>query len=233
MNDESLSNAGPPDWKVQFFELTVFVLLFVPSLVLSYFERDLDETSFIIAAAATIFNNLGLVGLILFFLWRSGESLKQIGWSFSGWGKEAGLGVVLFVPFTVITGLCEDLFLKMGLTSPNESLPSFLAAQGSYEMILAIILVTIVAIGEETIYRGYLILRFKFLLRNIPAAALISSGIFALGHGYEGTAGIATVAVMGLAFAGIYIWRRHLGAPIVMHFLQDFIGIVLPPLIPS
>jgi membrane protease YdiL (CAAX protease family) len=34
---------------------------------------------------------------------------------------------------------------------------------------------------------------------------------------------------MGLAFAFVYMWRRSLVAPIVMHFLQDFIGIVLLP----
>ncbi len=37
--------------------------------------------------------------------------------------------------------------------------------------------------------------------------------------------------VMGLAFALVYLWRRSLVAPMVMHFLQDFIGIVLLPLL--
>jgi membrane protease YdiL (CAAX protease family) len=58
---------------------------------------------------------------------------------------------------------------------------------------------------------------------------LLSSFIFSLGHGYEGTAGLATVGVMGAAFALVYLWRGSLVAPIVMHFLQDFIGIVLLP----
>ncbi len=237
MNGESPGNApvnaGPPDWRVQFLELTVFVVLFLPTLVLSYFEQGLDEASFAFAAFATIFHNVALVGLILYFLWRNGEPLTRIGWMPSRWAGEAGLGLILFIPFAAVTGLFEELFLKMGLSSPSESLPSFLAARGPYEMILAVSLVIVVAVGEEIIYRGYLILRFGSLLKNGPAAAFISSGLFALGHGYEGSAGIATVAVMGLAFAGIYIWRRHLGAPIVMHFLQDFIGIVLAPLISS
>jgi membrane protease YdiL (CAAX protease family) len=60
---------------------------------------------------------------------------------------------------------------------------------------------------------------------------VISSVIFAAGHGYEGSAGMATVAVMGLAFAVVYLWRGNLIAPIVMHFLQDFIGIILLPLL--
>ena len=42
---------------------------------------------------------------------------------------------------------------------------------------------------------------------------------------------MVTVGVMGAIFALIYMWRQSLVAPIVMHFLQDFIGIVLLPLL--
>jgi len=62
-------------------------------------------------------------------------------------------------------------------------------------------------------------------------AIALSSAIFALGHGYQGTAGVVTVGLMGAAYATVYHWRLSLAAPIVMHFLQDFSGIVLPPLI--
>ena len=60
---------------------------------------------------------------------------------------------------------------------------------------------------------------------------LVSALIFSLGHGYEGTAGVITVIYMGLTFALIYLWRGSLVAPVIMHFLQDFIGIVVPALI--
>ena len=75
--------------------------------------------------------------------------------------------------------------------------------------------------AEETIFRGYLLLRFQPILRSATASVLLSSVIFALGHGYEGTAGLATVGTMGAVFAVVYLWRGSLVAPIVMHFLQD------------
>jgi membrane protease YdiL (CAAX protease family) len=62
-------------------------------------------------------------------------------------------------------------------------------------------------------------------------AVLLASVIFAIGHGYEGSAGIATVGVMGVIFALVYLWRGSLVAPIVMHFLQDFLAIVLLPIL--
>lgn len=84
---------------------------------------------------------------------------------------------------------------------------------------------------EETIFRGYLILRFTAVTLRPAVAVLLSAALFSLGHGYEGSAGVVTVGVMGLALALIYLWRESLVAPIVMHFLQDFLGIVLLPLL--
>jgi hypothetical protein len=48
----------------------------------------------------------------------------------------------------------------------------------------------------------------------------------ALGHGYEGSLGVVTVGIMGLAFNLVYLWRRSLVTPMVLHFLQDFIAII-------
>lgn len=60
---------------------------------------------------------------------------------------------------------------------------------------------------------------------------LISVAVFSLGHGYEGSAGLITVAFLGLVFALVFLWRRSLVAAMTMHFLQDFLGIVLAPLL--
>jgi len=72
-------------------------------------------------------------------------------------------------------------------------------------------------------------LRINAITSSSTAAVLLSGVIFSLGHGYEGTASVVTIGVMGSVFALIYQWRRSLIAPVVMHFLHDFIGIVLIP----
>ncbi len=60
---------------------------------------------------------------------------------------------------------------------------------------------------------------------------LLSAFIYSLGHGYEGSSGVVTVGALGLVFALVYLWRGSLMAPIIMHFLQDFISIVIPALL--
>jgi membrane protease YdiL (CAAX protease family) len=118
-----------------------------------------------------------------------------------------------------------------GLHTPKTPLPSLVVGKGITEVIIATVLVIVVAFSEETIFRGYLMLRFRGATTSAVWAVVLSSFVFSLGHGYEGSAGVVTVGVMGAIFAIVYLWRGSLAAPMTMHFLQDFISIRTPDLI--
>jgi len=157
----------------------------------------------------------------------------MIGWTTRHAWKEALLGIVLFLPFFFATSALDRVFRQLGLGGAPTHAYSALHPHGTAQLILASVLVIVVAISEETMFRGYLLLRFASLTRSLLVALVLSCGIFALGHRYEGEAGLATVGVMGFIFALVYVWRKSLIAPIVMHFLQDFLGIVLVGLLTS
>ena len=139
------------------------------------------------------------------------------------------LGFALYVPFLFVIGLVTELLTALGLSQPSEPAPSYFHVGGHWELALAVILVIVVAVSEETIFRGYLIRRLNTATGNLAAAVVLSSVVFALGHGYEGSLGVITVGLMGLIFSLIYLWRQSLVVPIVLHFLQDFVAIVLAP----
>jgi membrane protease YdiL (CAAX protease family) len=220
-----------PKRKEQLFEVIVFLFLIVPSLVLSFFAVKQGSVSFTITAFATIFRDLALVSLVLFFIWRNREAIRSIGWTTREFFKEIGIGLLLFSPVYFGAGLLDRLLRSIGFSAPSTPLPAVPATQGFGEVILAIVLVIVVAVAEETIFRGYLILRFENILNSPFWAVLLSTVVFSLGHGYEGTSGVVTVGALGAVFAIIYLWRKSLVAPMVMHFLLDFLGIVLLPLL--
>ena len=72
-------------------------------------------------------------------------------------------------------------------------------------------------------------LRLRAVTGKTSMAVFLSAVFFSLGHGYEGTAGVVSVAMIGVIFGLIYIWRKSLIAPITMHFLLDFLSIVIVP----
>jgi membrane protease YdiL (CAAX protease family) len=218
-------------WNYHLVEVLVFLFLIVPSMAMSFLVTgELSSIGFVSVAASTIIRDLALVSLVFYFIWRNGESLQQLGWTWkTGWG-DVFWGLVLFLPFTFSANLLDGLLKHSGLYGPSGA-PTFLSPRGIHEIALGILMVVVVALAEETIFRGYLMLRFRGARLGPLAAAVLSSGIFCLGHGYEGTAGVVTVFYMGLVFALIYLWRGSLIAPVILHFLQDFSGVVISGLI--
>ncbi len=219
-----------PSRRAQILEVCAFLFLIVPALSMSFFAVRGPSMGMALAGAMTILRDLALVALIAFFLWRNRERPAAVGWTGRRLWLEVLLGLFLF-PFVFAGAAAVESLLRAAGLSGLTAVPGFLRVAGAAEIVLAAIMVVVVAFAEEIVFRGYLLLRFRAIpLRPVWAIAL-SSAIFALGHGYEGTAGAVTVGLMGAAYATVYQWRRSLAAPIVMHFLQDFSGIVLPPLI--
>jgi membrane protease YdiL (CAAX protease family) len=233
LEDSQVDNVKKANLSVneQLLEILVFLFLIVPSLVFSFFAINQGTVSFVVTAVATILRDLALVALILFFLWRNKEKLSSIGWTLNGAWREVLIGIVLFAPVFFGTSYLDSILQSIGLSAPSQPLPGGLTAVGPGEMVLAFFLVVIVAISEETIFRGYSILRYNGITRSIVFSVLFSAFIFSLGHGYEGSSGVVTVGVLGLIYAIIYVWRGSLVAPMVLHFLQDFLAIVLLPLL--
>jgi len=196
-------------------------------MIHSFLAVNGGNPDFLILSFSLISNDLAYVSLIVFFLWRNGEPRANIGWKFDGIKKEAALGVGLFLPLMACVWLIETGFQYLGLSSHMNSLPEFIAFNGPGEIFLVCILVMVVAIAEETIFRGYLIFRFRRLTGSLTASVIISSILFSLGHGYEGPATVATIFASATIVALIYVWRKSLVAPMVIHFLIDLYPLVL------
>ncbi len=220
-----------PAGKNQLIELSVFLFLILPSLVFSFFIAGQGNVNFVLISSSTILRDLSLVSLILFFIWRNREQVSAIGWTTRNFWGEIGLGIVLFIPSFFAAGALESSLHRAGLSAPSTQLPALVSEKGLTEFLLAFLMVVVVAFAEETIFRGYLMLRFRSITSSPVAAVFLSAVIFSLGHGYEGTASVVTIGFLGAFWALIYLWRRSLTSLFVMHFLQDFIGIVLIPLL--
>jgi membrane protease YdiL (CAAX protease family) len=214
----------------QGIELCVFLFLVVPSMVFSFFTARQVALSFLLTATSTIFLDLALLGLVLFFLWKNRESIDMVGLVSDTVWMDVVLGLVLFFPVYLSVNYLQRALNWIGISSPKALLP-FLVPKGTGQKFLAFLMVTVVAGSEETVFRGYLIHRFKSITGSPAAAVLISSIIFSLGHGYQGPAGLIVVFFLGVVFSLLFLIRRNLIAPIIMHFLQDFVGILILPVV--
>ena len=193
----------------------------------SFYGGSEAHVKFDISAIFLVLRDLGLLFLILYFLWRNGEPVAAIGLQGKNFWKELGLGVILFFPFFLGVGFLEKGLQTVGFSSPKIPLQDVFKINSGTNFIFGFLLVSVAAFVEEIVFRGYLITRFQALCKSSIAAILLSALFFALGPGYEGNSGAITVGLAGLVFGSIYVWRKSLVAPITMHFLLDFLNILL------
>lgn len=120
------------------------------------------------------------------------------------------------------------------LTGEWPDLSDFRPLIGNVQLlVLALILSwTLAAIGEELVYRGWLLNRLEDLFGQsrigIIAAVAAMTVIFAFAHGYQGFTGVAENAVAAVLLALLYLKSgRNLIVPMVAHGVVDSIDVIL------
>jgi uncharacterized protein len=86
-------------------------------------------------------------------------------------------------------------------------------------------------ICEEVVYRGFLLHYFHTLPFHLSLAwaMVASSGIFGIGHLYQGVAGGVQTAVIGFVFAAMFVMTGSLLVPIVVHAVMDLRVLAMLP----
>ena len=83
------------------------------------------------------------------------------------------------------------------------------------------------AVAEEILFRGYAIERIEVLSGSRIAAVMVSCAIFIFAHVSSwGWSHELIVAVGGLAFSLLYLWRRNLWVNIIAHFIVDAVSVL-------
>ena len=203
-----------------------------------------DNRSVITAelSVATIIQACGVLSTALIPLFIVGWLslwLRQSGWRQVGlvrpasWGRIIGLGVLVGGGVEILSiWLVNPLFDK--LANKPETLRQFDPLHGNILGLLFWLLLvwTVVAFGEEMVYRGYLLNRFADLAGHNRAGWAVgligSSAFFGLGHAYQGLTGMFEAFLMGCVLGGLYfVASRNLWLPIIAHGSYNTVGFVL------
>lgn len=138
--------------------------------------------------------------------------------------------------FLVTAGLCVALattqlvsFRRLARLPPERQgmagvLSRKLLPQQRREFPVFAALAATVALCEEFVYRGFLLVVLDSLDAGRAAAAVGSSAFFALAHAYQGRRGMVTTFVVGLIFAAARLTTGSLLPPAIAHFTADLLA---------
>jgi uncharacterized protein len=175
----------------------------------------------------------------LFLLAWISLRVRGISWKALGFTKYRTWLTTLFMG--VSCGIVLELFDLFGkqpllthFMGKAPDLASFAAVHGNlkFALVMVALIWIVAALGEELVYRGYLMNRLADVGRGTRFAwmvsLILSSAVFGLAHYEQGLTGIIEEGSDGLILGLLYLaCRRNLAVPIVAHGICDTIDIAL------
>jgi membrane protease YdiL (CAAX protease family) len=213
---------GTPDWRssrwLAMCEFALVILIFVAAYHhLIFFSK----TPYLLA--------LGWISL-----WLRGKRWKNVGLKrFRDWrttlALECAAGIVLEILELFVT---QPVIIR--LTGKQPDLSDFQVLIGNFKILLfGLVLAWVLAgLGEELVYRGYLMNRVADLIENRRiawgASLVLVSVLFGFAHLYQGRTGVLDEGLMGLLLGALYLGcGRSLAVPIIAHGVQDTVDLLL------
>jgi membrane protease YdiL (CAAX protease family) len=177
---------------------------------------------------------LAILLVFIIFAFADGDGMRSFGLTSAWKGYDAGIIVGVIAVHLLGSVLTAQVLVKMGLIkTEGTAAAALLKAFGAYDagtfLLIALLLALMAGVGEELLFRGYLITRLEKLGIGAWGSILLSALIFGLVHwpGYGLPLALSKAVWFGIP-TGIAFWyRRNLGPLVVAHALVDFLGFTL------
>ncbi|MDQ1159013.1 membrane protease YdiL (CAAX protease family) [Sphingomonas sp. SORGH_AS 950] len=196
------------------------VLILVALLVAIFAPVSIPYRILVLAAAAA--------GLI----YAETGGLAALGLRRRRWRDTAGWAVLLAISSILIGEFVQPAIAQLLGTPIDYSAYGALAGNADAATRLLIFALTSAAIGEEIVFRGFLVRQLTELLGErawrSPLVVAISALVFGAAHGPQGSVGIITTGIVGALYAAAYLRNgRNLWALMLAHACTDSYGIAM------
>lgn len=230
----ALGPACPLSWKRALVELlVVFAALLAPSvfmrLVLGLQAEDLARRGYWLYGYVLIQGSFALAAIgIVLALDREGP--RSVGLTFKSLIGEilaagTALGVIYIIQFLIALAVLHVSPKTMEELAEHRKEVAELFPR--LPLLWIALFALFVGFYEEVLFRGFLITRLKFIVRNIWAALIISSLLFGVIHSYQDLLAMVQISIIAVIMGGLFILRGNLTAPILVHTVFDFANLTV------
>lgn len=215
--------------KLRFIELILLLgVVFLPSIIQSFYALFSKEDIVSMRGGSLSFRFLhGIVWealslcLLIYFLYRRGKGLKDVGFSFK-W-KDILSGIILFISITVLSIILQYVLKSLGIKIEQPRNIDFLKGNIT---ILYVLFIIINPFFEELIVRAFTMTEIEYLTGNAYLAALISTLLQTSYHLYQGLYSAFTLAVMFIVYSLFFGKYKRIAPVIIVHALFDIIAMM-------
>jgi hypothetical protein len=203
-------------------------LLVVAAFALTY--TGLGASGF---TASGVWAVIASFGVATWRLHAAGEAWRDVGWRLPrSWPRMLLATVVIFLIAMLLAGWFVGA-LAQRLGWPPQDFSRFAALRGDPVRLVLWLTVawSTAAIGEELVFRGFLMARLLSAFGGSraagAAAVLVQAALFGAGHAYLGVRGVAAAIAVGLVFGSAWLLNGRQLAPLVAaHGVIDTISLL-------
>lgn len=170
--------------------------------------------------AVSVLDALLVLMLVAAFLWRRGESFRELCLGSAPVWREAVLGVSLVVPITL--GVAAIVLGARALWPSLHNVPvnPLAAIMADPQLVILFAVVVVLAGGvREEIQRAFQLHRLTPVVMRPGLAVLVTSIAFGLGHTVQGRDVALATFALGAVWGTLWLRRRSLVAAAVCHAL--------------
>jgi uncharacterized protein len=125
--------------------------------------------------------------------------------------------------------LARRQWRRTGRRGPMLGEIGWLNPRNRRELCWTTLLALVAGVAEELFFRLALPLLATLATGNMMAGQLLALAFFGAAHRYQGTVGVAVTAMLGAAFAALYLASGSLWLAILAHILVDLNSLVIRP----
>lgn len=172
---------------------------------------------------------LTVVALAVITVWRiPGRSLAWMGFSMPVWSGYAWW-VLVAIGLFYLGDLAAQYFMhKRDAWQEARKGAGMILPATNRELGHFLFLSVAAGVGEEIIFRGFLMHYLVFWFGHTPtdtlAAGFFSAVIFARLHGYQGWVAMIKILFLAMLFAALFVLTRSLWPVIIIHALIDMVS---------
>lgn len=189
------------------------------------------------AAALVIYFDLFLptiviAGIAIISILLKKEQLAVLGFRSIGKNTRMVLEVLALAVVWTLINFAVTLPVLNHIAGTARDLSAYKDLKGNVGQLLLFLTIswTLAALGEETVYRGFLQARIRSLFQNerigMYAAVAISSALFGLAHIEQGIVGVVVTTTDAIFFSVLRYRYKTLWACVLAHGFMNSIGII-------
>jgi len=167
---------------------------------------------------------LGAALACILLVWLGGRRISSIGLTTRDLPLNLGIGVASLFGTWFMLMMFGGFIAMLFPSVLQEQSPAQQAIEANFPRLSLqqmFVLCLCIAFYEEIIFRGFLLTRLHALVRRSWLAVLIGAVAFGSLHCYEGALAVGVVTFLGLVMGTLFVWRKSLVAPIILHLFHN------------